>query len=163
MPTKAKFLNELSLIQEKSPMGFAIAFQIRLTTPSYLFQTYAQDWQKHYSEKGLVMYDPTVLWGFENDGVTRWSDLKALDTKDILGAASQFGMTFGMTWANGTGDSRSIGSFTRSDREYTEEEMNELATLAQKLHEATLDMIPIDEASVSALLKTGIRVSQSFD
>lgn len=162
MPSKPKFLNELSALKGKSPNGFALAYQIRLTTPSFLFQTYPSDWNKYYSEMGLVMFDPTVLWGFENDGVIKWSELADLDEKDVLIAASKFGLNFGMTWAHGTGDSRSIGSFARGDRDFSQTEMEELARLAEELHHATLDLSPISSVDVNALISAGIRVSQNL-
>lgn len=68
MSDYAKILAELDLLTENAPMGFAVAHHIRLTTPSFLFQNYSQDWISYYSENGLVMSDPTVLWGFENEG-----------------------------------------------------------------------------------------------
>ena len=44
-------------------LGFALAVHIRLTRPTLLYQTYADDWSENYSTKGYMMSDPSVAWG----------------------------------------------------------------------------------------------------
>ena len=151
-------LNELSAL---SPKGFAIAYQIQLTTPGYLFQNYSEAWNKYYSENGMVMSDPTVLWGFENEGIVLWSALGDLDHKNMMGKAAKFGLRYGVTWAHSTGDSRSIGSFARDDREFVPEEITELVKLATQIHDLTLDRTRLSDRDMMQILDAGFSASQT--
>ena len=77
---------------EISESGFAIAFHIRLTSPDFLFQTYPKEWTDIYSEKGLVMVDPIVRFGFTETGSIRWSALRENDEHNVLEQSLAFGM-----------------------------------------------------------------------
>jgi len=106
-------------VEELSPKGFAIAFHIRLTAPDFLFQTYPKDWIDTYSEKGFVMVDPIVRWGFSNTGVMRWSGLADLDDHKVLEQSLAYGMNYGVALATETGSRRSGAGIAREDRECT--------------------------------------------
>ncbi|WP_051067993.1 autoinducer binding domain-containing protein [Octadecabacter antarcticus] len=127
----------LESVENLAPSGFAIAFHIRLTSPDFLFQTYPKDWTDIYSEKGYVMQDPTVRWGFTETGSIRWSGLAEMDDQNILGQSLAYGMAFGVTISTDTGGSRSLASFSRPDREYTDEEIKQLSQCVQALHDMT--------------------------
>ncbi|KPP87200.1 MAG: LuxR family transcriptional regulator [Rhodobacteraceae bacterium HLUCCA08] len=129
--------NALKRIESLSPTGFAIAFHIRFTAPDFLLQTYPEGWIDIYSERGYVMSDPTVHWGFNNTGVVRWSDLKDNDPAGIFPEAARHGLRYGVSIATETGGSRSFSSFARADREFTETEVETLTALLEELHHAT--------------------------
>lgn len=129
--------DSLKRIESLSPSGFAIAFHIRFTSPDFLLQTYPKDWIDIYSERGYVMSDPTVHWGFNNTGAIRWSDLAATDPQGIFAEAARHGLRFGASIATETGGSRSFSSFARADREFTEDEIATLSGLLEDLHHAT--------------------------
>ncbi|MEL6167264.1 MAG: autoinducer binding domain-containing protein [Pseudomonadota bacterium] len=118
--------------------GFAIALHVRFTTPTYLFQTYDNAWMHYYSSAGLVMHDPTVRWGFEHDGTIRWEDLAPLDKNGVLDAAREHGLAFGVTMALSDGDSKSIASFSKSDLEFSEDEVNAIRDMLVTLHRETM-------------------------
>ncbi len=120
-----------------SPSGFAIAFHIRLTSPDFLFQTYPKDWTDIYSEKGYVMVDPTVRWGFSETGHVRWSALSDLDDQNILEQSVAYGLGYGVTISTDTDNSRSFASFSRADREYSDDEIADLVECLQSLHKDT--------------------------
>ena len=82
----------LESVQKLSESGFAIAFHIRLTAPDLLLQTYPKEWTDIYSEKGFVMVDPTVRWGFTETGSIRWSSLGDQDEQNVLGQSVAYGM-----------------------------------------------------------------------
>lgn len=124
-------------VTNRSPAGFAIAFHIRLMSPDFLFQTYPKNWIDLYSEKGWVMADPIVRWGFSETGYIRWSDLGHLDDQDILGHSARYGMTYGVAIATDTGGSRSVAGFSRNDREFTDDEIAVLLEDVDDLHAAT--------------------------
>ena len=141
-----------------SPSGFAIALHIGFTTPAYLFQTYGRRWLDHYSEHGLVVNDPTVLWGLANTGRIRWSALHPLDRAGVLEAARKHGLRHGVAVAllHGT---RSIASFARFDREYDDFEMDEIEELLVELHALTANLPELSTADRGALRELSIRLT----
>ena len=122
MSAQLEIRHILGDLMDTATAGFALAFHVRFTTPSFLFQTYPKDWLDYYSQNGLVMSDPTVAWGFENTGAIGWSDLTASDSAGVLAKAAEFGLKHGATCATGSDESRSIGSFARADRDFTDAE-----------------------------------------
>lgn len=132
-----KIENILRTVTERSPAGFAIAFHIRHMAPDFLFQTYPKNWIDLYSEKGWVMADPIVRWGFGDTGHRRWSDLDMLDDQGILEQSAKYGMSYGVAIATEAGGSRSVAGFSRNDREFTDDEIAALARDVDDLHAAT--------------------------
>jgi LuxR family transcriptional regulator len=122
---------------EFAPTGYAAALHINFTTPDFLFQTYPADWLAIYSQKGFVIQDPTVLWGFENLGTVRWSDLTRNDHAGVMKEATKFGMKYGLTVAVEQGGSRSIASLSRKDREFTDVELALATEMISNLHNLT--------------------------
>jgi LuxR family transcriptional regulator len=143
----------LGRMQVLAPAGFALALHIRFATPKFLLQNYDPAWIKYYSENGFVMSDPTVHWGFENEGFCRWSKLVAQDTAGVLARAAERGMRFGVTCAVWQQDSRSVASFARSDREYTEAESGALLADVTVLHAITTGLSAWSEATAALIKK----------
>ncbi|MGB7323181.1 MAG: autoinducer binding domain-containing protein [Albidovulum sp.] len=127
----------LARLHGANPSGFAIALHIRFTSPQYLFQSYAKEWIDLYSRKGLVLHDPTVHWGFANTGAIRWSDLLPQDEHGVMALAAEHGNKFGVCASLFQDGSRSIASFTRADRELTDDEMLGCQADLQNLHRLT--------------------------
>lgn len=152
--------NILVKMQEKSPSGFAIAFHIRLTAPDFLFQTYPKAWIDTYSEKGYVMVDPIVRWGFANTGSTRWSGLADLDDQNMLEQSLEYGMAYGVAIATETGNSRSFAGFARSDREYTDAEIADLTADMQMLHDLTAGKTQMDPDIHAALHRMSVTMTR---
>ena len=115
--------------------GFAIALHVRFTAPKYLFQSYEKEWLDTYSREGLVLHDPVVSWGFQNEGTIRWSDLE--DPAGIIPRSRKYGMSYGAVIALVRDGSRSMGGFARADREMTDEEIGALQTHLVTLHDLT--------------------------
>ncbi|WP_207209169.1 autoinducer binding domain-containing protein [Loktanella sp. IMCC34160] len=126
-------------MQDIAPAGFAIAFHIQFTTPAFLFQTYPKEWINLYNKRGMVMQDPIVGFGFENNGTIRWSELAANDPAEVLSEASKYGLVYGMACGIEDGGSRSVAGFARSDRELTDAEIDQLQGLVQDLHTMTAE------------------------
>lgn len=144
-----------------SPSGFALAFHISFTTPRLLIQKYEPEWVKYYSENGLIMSDPTVLWGFENDGVRKWSELEQIDSAGVLKLAKDYEMNFGLTCALTLNETRTIGSFARPDREFDDDEVQALQTALFEMHKLTDDAEPIDEKTRSKLEDLAVQIQSS--
>lgn len=150
-------------IQEKlvdlkamAPAGYALAMHVHFTAPTFLFQTYERSWLDHYSQKGLVMSDPTVHWGFENRGVIAWSDLVGQDPQNVLGEAADHGLRYGMTCSFGPESRPSIGSFARGDRPFDESEAAILRQNLEDLHHLTDNLKVLSPETAAALRKLSI-------
>lgn len=139
--------------------GYAIALHIKFTTPTFLFQSYRKEWIDYYSQNGLVLHDPTVRWGFENNGTKLWSDLADDDSEGIFEKAAEYDINFGFVHAMEGQGSRSVASFSRDDREFSEAEQEEIIDILGKLHEVTAnnDQLPVDE--VAALKQLSITLT----
>lgn len=154
-----EIMGSLSQLNALCPTGYAIALHIRFTTPQLLFQTYPKPWIEIYSEKGLVLKDPTVLWGFTNVGTMLWSGLSDLDTENVLGQASEYGLKFGFTFALDNGDSKTISSFARPDREFTADEIDAISKVVGELHQTTHDVDRLTPDTLAAVRKMSVEFS----
>jgi LuxR family transcriptional regulator len=125
-----------------SPAGFAIGLHLEFTTSKYIFQHYAKAWMEEYSRRGMILVDPTVKWGIQNEGAIRWSDLSATDTGGVLAAAAGFGLRYGVSISIVGATSRSLGSFASPDREFTDEEIAQLTACLTQMHEVTASVEP---------------------
>lgn len=141
-------LHQLTLI---APAGYFLGLHIRFTAPLMTFQTYDQAWLDHYTENGFVLRDPATAWGFSKVGRIRWSDPSLPDPFDIFKEAARFGLNFGFTIAAGPIKSRTIGSFARPDREFTDNEIALAETIVLRLHDITEPPEELTRAQVEAL------------
>ncbi|WP_108485108.1 autoinducer binding domain-containing protein [Oceaniglobus ichthyenteri] len=133
-----QFRSLLTRLQTQSPDGFAAAFQVVFATPKYLFQTYDEGWMTYYSQMGIVMKDPAVKWGFTHDGIAPWSELEKLDEHGVFIKAAEFGLNYWTVMATSEHGSKSIGAFSRSDRDFTQAEREQIFADFQSLHVLTL-------------------------
>lgn len=161
MAHQADIKNTLAKLKKLSPGGFALAFHVRYTTPTFLFQTYPKAWLDYYSQNGLVLSDPTVAWGFENAGALRWSDLAASDSAGVLVKAAEFGLKFGTTCAIEDTPHRSIGSFARTDREFTNAENDEMVALMSKMHAFTTDLKTLSPETAAELRMMSVQFTHT--
>ncbi len=145
MSAENDILESLKQLDGLCSAGYAIALHIRYTAPRFLFQTYDSEWMKIYSEQGLVLKDPTVSWGFANTGIAHWQDLEPLDQAGVLAKARAFGLKHGFTCATDKGDSRTIASFARNDRQSTPDEIARICEIVETLHDYTAGLGTISE------------------
>ncbi len=157
--TKIKEL--LSSLSPLAESGCAIAFHIRLTAPDFLFQTYPKEWTDLYSNRGYVMADPTVRWGFSETGSIRWSDLHDQDEQKIFEQSLAFGLNYGVSIATDTNNSRSFASFSRADREYNEAEIAQLTQTVEALHEITASNSGMDAALRDELTAVSAKMTRA--
>ena len=146
----------LSQLDSLCSAGYAIALHIRFTAPKFLFQTYPQDWMETYSEKGFVLKDPTVLWGFENTGTVRWPELESLDSAGVMTMAARHGLNHGFTAAVHRDDARSIASFARRGQDFSDPEIAEISGILQNLHDYASEIEEISEAEQLKLKEMSI-------
>jgi len=120
-----------------APEGFFYALHIRFALPMLHHQTYPAGWTDRYTKEAYALRDPIIAWGFSQTGTARWSEIDMLDPLDILGQAKEFGMNYGLAVSIGPMESRTIGSASRSDREFTAPEIVAFAALLNDLHSKT--------------------------
>lgn len=146
-------------LRAAAPAGFAIGLHIKLSTPSFMFQTYPADWMSHYTENGLVLQDPTVLWGFSNKGRVSWADLTDPSPDGVMQQAASFGLSHGMTLAFEDKGSLTIASFARSDRPFTPEESATLEDRVRTLHGLTGPEGRLDAQTAEALRRLSVKLT----
>ena len=74
-----------------------------------------------------MVHDPAMLWAYKNCGTARWSALRDRDSQGVLELAKDHGLNFGAVAScmdEGASGQRSFGFFCRSDREFTDHELN---------------------------------------
>lgn len=147
----------LAEFKDRAPSGYAMGLHVTYTTPAYFFQSYPRPWLDYYTQSGLLVNDPTVLWCFENVGACRWSDLD--DPQGVLTRAAEFGMKYGCVYATNAAGSLSMAGFARDDREFTDAEIAQLAAQFDALHLATTDQAALPPQIVAQLKKMSILVT----
>lgn len=160
--TQVEISGVLGELNELAPAGYAIGLQIKYTTPKFMFQSYSKDWLNYYSQNGLLMNDPTLGWGFENVGAVRWSKLADKDDAGVLKMAAKYGINFGITCAKESLDNdgiRSIGSFARGDRDFTDEEVQRISSAFDELHDGTENQAQLSPETVQQLKNMSIMVT----
>jgi len=151
-------LQELGQI---APMGYSLGLQIRFTSPEYLFQTFPKAWIEEYSERGYTVRDPALLWAFENSGSTRWSDIDTGGADEVMQRAAEHGLSYGVTLAIDSDQTRSICAFARGDREFTDEEIAALAEQSGKAHALTSNISGLTPEEREDLHAMSVRFIQS--
>jgi len=141
-------LHRLALL---APGGFFFALHIRFALPLLHHQTYDNAWTDRYTEQAFALRDPIIAWGFSTTGSARWSEITIPDPFNILGQAKEFGMTYGFAVAAGPIQSRTIASAARSDREFTDDEIEAFAAIIRNLHDITEPPTSLTKAQVDAL------------
>ena len=152
----------LGELKELATAGYAIGLQVNYTTPKFMFQSYSKEWLDYYSQNGLLVQDPTVAWGFENVGVVRWSALAEQDTVGVLSKAATYGINYGISCAKESLDNdgiRSMGSFARNDRDFTDEEVALVSRGFDALHDGTENQAQLSPEVVQQLRNMSIMVT----
>lgn len=127
--TKAKGLElGLAKLTVLSPAGYALGLHIRFASAQIMVQTYDPRWIEMYTSRGYMMCDPLVSWGFGTEGAIRWSELEYPDPHNVLAQAAEFGLQFGIAVSHGPTSSRTIGGFARSDREFSDIEIEAITS-----------------------------------
>lgn len=150
----------LSALMERAPAGFAIGLHIGYQGPTYLFQTYPVEWLEEYSRDGLVMKDPTVLWGMANRGLVPWDALREQDPAGIFDRARAHGLVHGFVISLERGGSLSVGSLARKDRPFAPEEMEEIRETVTQLHDSTAAAMVLSPETREALRHLSVAFTQ---
>lgn len=156
MTGQTEIEQKLHTLNEFAPSGWALALHVHFTAATFILQTYDQKWRDYYTQNGLVMSDPIVKWGYENRGKLFWSDLESDDPADVLQAAADHGLGYGVVTSVGTDSGFSIGGFARNDRPYTDEEATKLEAATAEIHALTDNLKQLSPETAETLRKMAI-------
>lgn len=141
----------LSQLDRVSPMGYTVGLHIRFASPLLLKSSYPDAWQQEYKDNVYSLRDPMVFWGISQTGHCRWTDLRLPDPFGIMKKARAHGLAYGAVCSCGPIASRSIVGIGRTDREFTDEEIETAYAITQELHDAAAPPVDLTEAQVEAL------------
>lgn len=142
---------ELHRISLLVSAGYFIGLHIRYASPLMQFSTYNQAWLDHYTENAYALRDPTIAWGFSTEGACRWAEMNIPDTFGLFEEAKEFGLIHGMTVSCGPVSSRTISSFARDDRDFRDDEIEEIEKSIRRLHHMTEPPESLTGAQIEAL------------
>lgn len=137
-----------------APAGYYIALRVGFAFPIAETNALPDAWVEYYTQRGYMLHDPVMQWLYANSGAIRWSAIALPDPRGIFTEAAWHGLKFGAAIScasTGTEGQRSFGSFARSDREFTDEEIELLAHKLRRLHEATAPPTNLTGAELEAL------------
>lgn len=151
MSSRADINADLRRLGKLASAGYSLGLHIRFAAPLMQFVTYSEEWSDYYSENGYALRDPTIAWGFSTTGACRWSSLPIPDPFNLLQDAADHGLIFGLTVSCGPINSRTIASFARGDREFTDHEIADISATVGRLHDVTEPPTSLTKAQKEAL------------
>ena len=148
-----------------APVGYYLALRVGFVFPMEEVNELPDAWIDHYTRCGFMLSDPVIRWIYSDRGFSRWSQIPLDDPREVLRAAREHGLFFGAAVSvldEGPGGQRSFGTFARSDREFTEGEMELLHSFVYARHEALCPPRNLTAAELEALrlIKEGQRLKQ---
>lgn len=147
-----KVVNQLlDELAEIAPMGYTVGLHIRFASPMVYRSTYPAEWVEIYNSHSYYLRDPLVFWGVGVTGTTRWSAIPLPDPFSVMKKAANYGLKYGAASSYGPITSRSVVGIARSDREFTEDELEALKELTIRLHIAAKPPSELTKAQIEAL------------
>ncbi len=146
--TMVRLFKDLS---DVAPMGFTVGLHIRFASPLVYRSTYPKAWADHYNDNAYYLRDPLVFWGIGTAGTTRWSEIPLPDPFRVMQQAAAYGLNYGAVSSYGPITSRSIVGISRSDREFSDEELAQLTEITAQLHIAAKPPSELTQAQIEAL------------
>ena len=148
-----------------SPTGYFLAVRMGFVFPVYEKKTLPAKWIDQYTSRGFVLSDPVMHWMYQNIGAKRWSEISFDDPRGVLAQAGRHGLNYGVAICcadTGDGGQRSFGSFTRADREFSDQEIGELSGVLKDLHRKMVPPRNLTKAELEALrmVKNGLLMKE---
>ncbi|MCE6953053.1 LuxR family transcriptional regulator [Cereibacter sphaeroides] len=143
--------------------GFYVALRLGFYSPEDELNTFPEPFVELYTARGLALQDPLMRWTFTNQGSLRWSSIDLADPLGVMARYRQYGMRFGATIClagRGTVPKKSFGIFARSDREFTDSEIQDLREMLTALHVNEPQSLTESQVEVLRMLSTGMRYKQ---
>jgi len=141
----------LQRLRQLAPSGYAVGLHIRFAAPLLTAHTYPEEWLEIYTANAYALRDPLIGWGLSTTGTTRWSEMNVPDPFGIMQQATEYGLKFGVGVACGPVTSRTITGVSRSDREFTDNEITVIRDLVQRMHDLSEPSTELTKAQIEAL------------
>jgi len=141
----------LDQLDKMAPMGYTVGLHIRFATPLIYKSSYPDAWVDYYNSHSYYLRDPLVFWGVGVEGTTRWSSIPLPDPFGVMKKAAAHGLNYGAVSSYGPITSRSIVGVSRSDREFSDEELSALKELTVRLHIEAKPPSDLTRAQIEAL------------
>lgn len=148
-----------------APAGYYLALWVGFAFPVEEVNKLPPLWVEEYTRNGYMLFDPVMRWVYGEGGACRWSEIAQPDQRRIMSRAQAHGLEFGLVVSildGGPGGQRSFGTFGRTDRELTDEEITRLVAYVRARHEALRPPQNVTDAEIEALrlIKSGQRLKQ---
>lgn len=155
----------ISDLSEVAPAGYYLALRVGFAFPLEEINALPAAWVSLYTVERFMMSDPVIRWVYSHTGSIRWSEIESDDTRGILAKAHDYGLCYGVAvsvFDNNPEGQRSFGTFARSDREFTQLEIDLLSGHIQRLHAEKAPPSNLTDAELEALrmVRDGLRVKQ---
>lgn len=141
----------LGKLDQLAPMGYTVGLHIRYASPLVYKSSYPAEWVEHYNSHSYYLRDPLVFWGIGVEGTTRWSNIPLPDPFGVMKKAAAHGLSYGAVSSYGPITSRSIVGMARSDREFTDDELEQLREITVQLHIEAKPPSELTRAQIEAL------------
>jgi LuxR family transcriptional regulator len=141
----------LDQLDSLAPMGYNVGLHIRFATPLVYKSSYPEPWVEYYNSHSYYLRDPLVFWGVGVEGTTRWSSIPLPDPFGVMKKAAAHGLNYGAVSSYGPITSRSIVGISRSDREFSDDELTFLRELTIRLHIEAKPPSDLTKAQIEAL------------
>ena len=153
----------LRALRKLAPAGYSVVLHIRGLSCRMADRTFPLEWIRQYDENGYALRDPIIGWCIENRGILKWSDPTLPDPYGVMRAAAEFGIRFGASVSLGPRECRSVVSISRSDREPTDGECEEMAHLSNLIHQLLPMDVELTRKQIDALrcIAEGMRMKQA--
>jgi LuxR family transcriptional regulator, quorum-sensing system regulator SdiA len=145
------FQQELNELRGLCPKGFGMGLRVRFGKPLLTFDKYDPEWVKTYWEGGYILRDPRIAWAVGNEGAIRWSGIDHPDPHGIMKEARGYGMIYGVLYAVGKRDCRTIATSARDDREFTDEEISNIHRIIKTMHKQSAPEVTLTAPQRDAL------------
>lgn len=146
-----KIQEQIKRLDEIATAGHAIGLHIRQLTPSLSLQTYPSEWLDQYNRKLMVLSDPVFRWSLRETGIIRWSSITDFDFEGVLDAAAEYGLKYGAAFCYRQDTEFTMAGVSRSDREFTDDEIVALETILNELHHLARPCNKLTRREIDAL------------
>lgn len=156
------FDSETSSLRFLGDSGFILAFNMTFRGPEYLHSEYPIEWQDIYEERNYFFVDPVLVWSVTKTGNKRWSDIKLPDIRGVMKEALAYDLRYGAAFSRKAVGKRSFLTISRSDREFTDEEMAFLSDKFDMMVDHVVGQSNLTEKELDALrgLRDGLSYKQ---
>lgn len=145
------YADELAYLKEQGPSGFIMGFGVTWHGPEFFVSTYPEAWMEEYQRGRYYVADPAFVRAIREECGERWSEIKLPDILNVYGKAKRYGLNYGALFTKRTGFRISFLSIARPDREFEDDEMEELHARFAGWAERVMTRIALTRGEIDVL------------